>query len=114
MLIYKVLTLAESKQYDASGIAPLSPDDERDGFVHLSTGQQLPGTLEKHFAGQQAVRVLEINPARLGPGLRWEASGAGEPYPHFYGQLAAAHSTGGWFVGRGVDGRLHPPRQIVG
>lgn len=112
MQVYKILTLEQSAEFDRTGAAPLSPDDARDGYVHLSTAPQLPGTLERHFASEQAVRILEIDPARLGGGLRWEASRGGEPFPHFYGQLAAPHSTGGWFVGRGFDGRLRLPPEL--
>ena len=39
--------------------------DRRDGFIHLSTADQLPGTAARHFAGRDELIVLAVDAARL-------------------------------------------------
>jgi uncharacterized protein (DUF952 family) len=62
------------------------PSLSREGFIHCSTHEQLEATLLRHFAGQDRLIALEIDPALLSSALRWEAS-HGEPFPHIYGPL---------------------------
>ncbi|HVC99540.1 MAG TPA: DUF952 domain-containing protein [Candidatus Dormibacteraeota bacterium] len=56
------------------------------GFIHLSTENQLEATARRHFADRGDLVVLEIDPARLRWEIRWEDS-HGESYPHLYGPL---------------------------
>ena len=114
MLVYKVLTLDEAAEFDRTGEAPLSPADARDGYVHLSTRAQLLSTMEKHFAGERAVRVLGCDPDRLGEALRWESARGGELFPHLYGRLRAEHVAIGWLMGRGHDGGFRLPLEMPG
>src|SRR3546814_5541076 len=60
-------------------VAPASLADE--GFVHCSTGDQLTGTIERHFPGATDLVVLRLRRDLLDPELRWEESGHGT-YPH--------------------------------
>jgi uncharacterized protein (DUF952 family) len=85
--IYKVLRGAQWSEAQASGSFAGSPDDARDGFIHFSTAEQLEGTLERHFAGEQNLVVLEVDAAALGDALRWEPSRGGALFPHLYGEL---------------------------
>jgi uncharacterized protein (DUF952 family) len=85
--IYKVLRSAEWIEAQASGSFAGSPDDARDGFIHCSTAEQLQGTLERHFAGEENLVVLEVDAAALGDALRWEPSRGGALFPHLYGAL---------------------------
>lgn len=113
MLVYKALTLTEAEEYDLAGVAPLSPDDRRDGYVHLSTQAQLAQTLQRHFSEEQAVRVLAAKADDLGDALRWEASRNGEAFPHLYGQLQARDVVAGWMIGRGHDGSFRLPAEMA-
>ena len=70
-----------------------SADDAGDGFIHLSAGHQVAGTLAKYFAGQRDLVLLAVDPERLGDRLRWETSRGGELFPHLYGPLPLAHVT---------------------
>ena len=65
-----------------------SADDLRDGFIHLSTREQLVGTLREHLAGKSSVLVLGVD--LLGPDLHWEASRNGLLFPHWYAPLPRA------------------------
>jgi uncharacterized protein (DUF952 family) len=84
---YKVCTEAAFEQASATGRFEGSPDDRRDGFIHLSARDQLRGTLDKHFAGQTGLVLLEVDADRLGDDLRWEQSRGGALFPHLYAPL---------------------------
>ena len=112
MLVYKVMTLDEAEEYDRTREVPLSAADARDGYVHLSTREQLLDTLEKHFAEHCAVRLLAVAGDRLGQDLRWEPGREGALFPHLYGRLQAAHTIEGWLLARGLQGGFRLPREI--
>jgi uncharacterized protein (DUF952 family) len=88
MLIYKILRLPEWVEFEAAGESLGSPDDRADGFVHFSTAGQVPGTLERHFAGETGLMLLAVDADAAGPALRWEPSRGGALYPHLYRPLA--------------------------
>lgn len=70
---------------------PVSRDDARDGYVHLSAAAQIRGTLARHFAGQAELLLLVLPRERLPAGaLRWEAARSGELFPHLYAPLTPA------------------------
>lgn len=112
MLVYKVLTLAQAAEYERAGEVPLSGDDARDGYVHLSTRAQLLGTLERHFAAEPAIRVLAVEADRLGDALRWEKSRKGEDFPHLYGRLQAQDAAMSWEIARSHDGSFSMPADM--
>ncbi len=85
--VYKVLTEVAFSEAMGKGHFLGSADDRRDGFIHLSAADQLEGTLAKHFAKQDGLMLLALDPARLGPQLKWEASRGGALFPHLYASL---------------------------
>ncbi len=88
MFIYKILRPAEWSAFERDGRFAGSPDDVRDGYIHLSTAAQTAGTMAKYFAGE-AVTVLTLDAATLGAALRWEESRGGMLFPHLYRPLEA-------------------------
>jgi uncharacterized protein (DUF952 family) len=86
-LVYKVLRASEWAQMQASGGFAGSADDRRDGFIHFSTAEQLEGTIERHFAGERDLVILEVDAPALGEALKWEPSRGGALFPHLYGEL---------------------------
>lgn len=67
---------------------PGSPDDLRDGFVHLSARHQVAGTVATHFKDAPDLVALAVDPGRLPPdALRWEPSRSGKRFPHLYAPL---------------------------
>lgn len=86
MLIYKIFRDAEYRAFLQDGSSAGAPVDLADGYIHLSTAAQLPGTLAKHFAGQDGLHLLALNSATLSP-LRWEPSRGGDLFPHLYRSL---------------------------
>ncbi len=90
MLIFKVFRAAEWADLVENGSTPGSPVDRADGFVHFSTAYQLPGTLQRHFAGESSLMLVAVTAARGGVWLRWEPSRGGELFPHLYRDLEMA------------------------
>jgi uncharacterized protein (DUF952 family) len=116
--IYKLLTAAEWGAAWAEGVYRGSEQDQRDGFIHLSTAAQIAETARKHFSGVPDLVLLTIDvevleklhtpqpaplpqrdgaTASLGQGqdegkspLRWEPSRGGDLFPHLYTLLPSA------------------------
>ena len=88
--VYKVCSRQELQAAQQSGSYRGSSADVRDGFVHLSLAEQLPGTLAKHFAEQRDLVLLKVDAAALGGQLRYEVSRGGALFPHLYGALPLA------------------------
>ena len=87
MMIYKVLRGPEWRQFQDQGQTAGAPVDLADGYIHFSTAETLPGTLEKHFAEEDGLWLLAFDPDALGEALRWEPSRGGLLFPHLYRAL---------------------------
>ncbi len=84
MLAYKVLTAGQWADLQAGRFAGAAVD-VADGYVHLSSAEQLGETLAKHFAGQTGLVVASVDLARLGDAVKWEVSRGGALFPHCMG-----------------------------
>ncbi len=87
---YKVLTAGQWTAFQSAGMFEGAPVDLADGFIHLSTDDQLAETLSRHFAGQQDLVIAQIDLAMLGDAVRWEPSRGGALFPHVYAPLPLA------------------------
>ena len=87
MLIYKIFRAHEWADLQGRGATSGAPVDLADGFVHLSTADQTPGTAAKHFAGEDGLTLLAVETDRLGDALWWEPSRGGALFPHLYRDL---------------------------
>jgi uncharacterized protein (DUF952 family) len=85
--VYKIMTFAQWQQLKAEGTWAGSEVDLRDGFVHLSTWEQVPGTLEKHFFEQKNLLLVGVPIEKVQAELRWEISRGGQEFPHLYREL---------------------------
>lgn len=88
--VYRVFTRDEWRELLAREEFSGNELDRRDGYIHLSSRAQVPGTLHKYFAGMTDVVVAEIDAALLAQHLRWEASRDDQLFPHLYGNLPAS------------------------
>jgi uncharacterized protein (DUF952 family) len=84
---FKILTADQWAQFSADGMFAGAPVDLADGYIHLSTADQLPGTLDRHFAGVGGLVILKIDLDALGETVKWEISRGGDLFPHVYGSL---------------------------
>lgn len=86
--IYKIFRDPEYHSFTEAGQTSGSPVDLEDGFVHMSTAEQVRETAAKHFAGETGLKLLALDPDRLGDDLRWEPSRGGALFPHLYRPLS--------------------------
>jgi len=86
-IAYKVLTGTQLAQLEESGTFAGSLADLTDGFIHLSTAEQLPGTLDRHFAGHGDIHLAAVDLEALGEAVKWESSRGGDLFPHIYADL---------------------------
>lgn len=83
---YKVLTADQMRALEADDFRG-APVDLADGYIHLSTADQLTETVDKHFAGQSELWVAAIDLDALGSAVKWEESRGGALFPHIYGAM---------------------------
>jgi uncharacterized protein (DUF952 family) len=105
--VYKLLTGADWQAASTVGVT-CAGVDEKDGYVHLSTREQVTETARLHFAGAEGVRLLRFAVADLPP-LTWEPSRGGQKFPHLYAPLEVSLAEAVWHLMRGADGSLRFP-----
>ena len=91
---FKILSAGQWARFELDGVFRGAPVDLTDGYIHLSTADQLQETLDKHFAGQVGLVIAEINLEALGDTVRWEVSRGGALFPHIYGILPVSAVLG--------------------
>ena len=103
--VFKILRPDECASLVQRLVFEGSEDDLRDGFVHLSTAAQAPGTAAKHFAGDADLWLLRLESASLRESRHWEESRGGALFPHLYRPIRFADVS--WIrpLPRGEDGR---------
>ena len=106
---YKVLTAEQMAELEAAGSFAGAPVDLADGYIHLSTPEQLTETVDKHFAGQSDLHVAAIDLAAFGD-IRWEESRGGQLFPHIYGSALLLETVFAYGpLQRDADGRVKLP-----
>jgi uncharacterized protein (DUF952 family) len=103
-IVYKILSDAEWREALRRGSYAGSADDHRDGFIHLSTADQLAGTAAKHFRGRTDLVLVALDAGRLGSALRWETSRGDALFPHLYAPLDPSAAIGVHPLPLGPDG----------
>lgn len=88
-LIYKILPRALWEEAQKAGVFHGAPVDLSDGYIHFSTGEQVAETAAKHFAGQEDLVLLALDPSSL-TALKWEPSRGGALFPHLYADMKIA------------------------
>ena len=86
MLVYKIFRPAEFEAFQRDGRSLGAPVDLADGYIHLSSAEQLSGTLSKHFAAEDRLHLLALESGGL-DSLRWKPSRGGALFPHLYREL---------------------------
>ncbi len=84
---FKIFAADQWAQFQSDGIFQGAPIDIADGYIHMSTAEQLGETLTKHFAGQFGLVVAEVDLAGFGERLKWELSRGNALFPHLYVDL---------------------------
>lgn len=110
--IYHMCRQDEWQSAQTAGKYPGSSQDQADGFIHFSTAAQVVGSAAKHRAGQAGLLLLRVDPAKLGPALKWEASRGGQLFPHLYGELSVGAVMAVYELPLGPDGRHRFPADL--
>ncbi|THH05788.1 hypothetical protein EW145_g4549 [Phellinidium pouzarii] len=68
---------------------PQTEVDLNDGFAHLSTREQLLGTLSRFFNEDISVQLLKVDYPRMSASkiVKWEIASNGAAFPHLYARL---------------------------
>lgn len=117
-IVYKISGLTAWGEALAAGIYRGSPDDLRDGYIHLSTAPQIAGTLARHFSGAEnqghpGLVLAAFKSADLGAALRWEPARDGALFPHLYGPLDPRLAVSFHELLVGLDGRHVLPEGLA-
>ncbi len=64
-----------------------SPTFVEEGFIHLSTKNQVENTLERYYSGVKGLVLLQIEAKQIEEKLKYEAATNGELFPHLYGPI---------------------------
>ena len=86
-LLYRLCRKEDWAAATAIGVYTGAELDHADGFIHLSSREQLLGTAQTHFAEQRDLLVLCIRFDGSGLEPRWERSRGGQLFPHLYADL---------------------------
>ena len=108
MLIYKIFRRSEWDSFTIAGRTLGAPIDLSDGYIHISTAQQVAETAAKHFAGQRDLVLVALETDHLGSALKWEPSRGGALFPHLYRPLVSADVIWDKSLPLGVAGHIFP------
>ena len=108
MLILKILRRPEWDAFRTAGQTSGAPVDLADGYIHFSTPAQVTETVARHFATQSDLVLVAVDPARLGPALKWEPSRGGALFPHLYRALLLSEVVWDKSLPLGVTGHIFP------
>ena len=89
-IVYKIVDAEEWQEAQRHGLYLGSPDDRRDGFIHLSFADQIEGTAARHFCNRDGLLLIAFSADALGSSLRHEPSRGGALFPHLYAGLPTA------------------------
>jgi uncharacterized protein (DUF952 family) len=107
-IAYKVLTAEQMRALEADAFQG-APIDLADGYIHLSTSEQLTETVDRHFAGQSDLWVAAIDLAALGDTIKWEESRGGALFPHIHGPMPLEVVIAYGPIERTEDGQIALP-----
>ena len=91
--IYKVVNKNDWAAASVNGKFIGAAIDLEDGYIHLSSAEQVVETVEKHFAGQDNLLLLSVSTDAMGDDLKWEQSRNDQLFPHLYRPLKVDEVT---------------------
>tara|TARA_B100000073_G_C23526409_1_gene490193 strand:+ start:300 stop:665 length:366 start_codon:yes stop_codon:yes gene_type:complete len=87
--------------------------DLKDGFIHLSTNNQIYETCKKHFFGKENLIVIYFKIKDLENNLKWEKSRNDDLFPHYYGKIKKKLMIGFFKIRRISDGSHEFPEDFI-
>ena len=105
LFAYKLLAEQAWRNWKAEGQFTGSPDDLRDGYIHLSTAAQTAETAARYFASVDPLVVAMVDLAAVAAAVKWEPSRGGALFPHVYAPIPFHAVAGHSLLRIGADGR---------
>ncbi len=102
--LYKIVSTEEWQQVSKLPSLIGFGIDLTDGFIHLSSADQVRETAQHHFAGREDLMLVSIDGSCLGDSLKWEESRGGAVFPHVYGEIPMTAVLKAERLPLGVDG----------
>lgn len=87
MLIYKILLPTEWTEFQTNGHFDGSTLDNKSGFIHCSSRDQVGGVAQGLFGQEPELVVVALNAETLGQRVRWEPVPDAGAFPHVYTPL---------------------------
>ena len=110
--LYKITTAIEWHEAQTAGKFQGSALDLKDGFIHLSTADQVRDTARLHFAEQNDLVLVAVAENEVRLHLKWEPSRGGKLFPHVFSSLNPASVL--WVKALPWDGTSHQfPREFI-
>jgi uncharacterized protein (DUF952 family) len=103
--IFKIVPAAVWAAAERNGAFAGAGIDLKDGYIHFSSAEQVAETARLHFAGQEELVLVAVDPAAFGATLKWEPSRGGALFPHLYGALDPKRILWVKPIPLGADGR---------
>ena len=101
--VYKIINHDELQKAKLSGTYSGSSKDIEDGYIHFSGQDQVEGTLQKYYKGQQNLILLKIETLNLDH-LVWEQASDGNFFPHLYSSLDLSNVVNAFEITLDNDG----------
>ncbi len=108
--VFKVCEESEWEDIKKDDFFEGSKSDRSDGFIHLSTSEQLKETLEKHFKSKSPLYLLEVRTDDLD--LVWEISRNNQFFPHLYKPLPLNMVTEVYKIFMDTEGKHIIPEKV--
>ncbi|SOD97119.1 DUF952 domain-containing protein [Spirosoma fluviale] len=85
-LIYHIVSAADWQQQESTSTYE-APSLQTEGFIHLSTKEQVAGTLSRYYQNVPDLLLLHVDTSKLTSELKYELATNNEAFPHLYGPL---------------------------
>ena len=86
-MIYHVVNKTSWQQALQQGFYE-APSLATEGFIHLSTKDQVAGVLQRYYQNQTDLLLLQVDESKLTAELKYEiAPSVNELFPHLFGRL---------------------------
>ena len=108
MVVFKIFRRPEWEAFRDAGETDGAPIDLADGFIHLSTSEQVTETAARHFATESDLVLVAVDADALGDALKWEPSRGGALFPHLYRRLRLSDVVWDKSLPLGATGHIFP------
>ena len=110
--VYKLFLSSEWEELDGSGSFSGTPLDLKDGYIHLSTAEQVVETARLHFKDKGTLVLAEFDGDDFGDQLKYEPSRGGQMFPHQFGILKREQVRRHWTLQDHGDGAYSFPEEF--